>query len=168
MSRITASFPKAGAKVRLITGSANLSRLFLEGSAKILCKSLIYKYVIKQDFYERERRKGKGTHYNISGGRALRARITITYRVGKGRAEPGNREQKEGEQSADKGKTVLKGGENDGLERKKVSPIEEYLFLFSTLESFSYNWKKKWRIGIVANYYWMKKSASLVSEQKKN
>ena len=46
----------------------------------------------------------------------------------KGRAEPGNREQKEGEQSADKGKTVLKGGENDGLERKKVSPIEEYLF----------------------------------------
>ena len=118
-SSINASFPKAGAKVRLITGSANLSRLFLEGSAKILCKRLIYKYVIKQDFHERERRKGKGTHYNISGGRALRARITITYRVGKGRAEPGNREQKEGEQSADKGKTVLKGGENGGSRKGK-------------------------------------------------
>ena len=53
----------------------------------------------------------------------FRARIArayyITYRVGKERAEPGNRKQKEGEQSADKGKTVLKGGKNGGLRKGK-------------------------------------------------
>ena len=53
----------------------------------------------------------------------FRARIArayyITYRVGKERAEPGNRKQKEGEQSADKGKTVLKGGKNGGLRQGK-------------------------------------------------
>ena len=81
----------------------------------------------------------KKGHIIIFRAGAHCARVLPTYRVGKERAEPENREQKKGEQSADKGKTVLKGGENDGLERKKVSPIEEYLFLFSTLESFSYN-----------------------------
>ena len=117
-SSINASFPKAGAKVRLITGSANLSRLFLEGSAKILCKRLIYKYVIKQDFYERERRKGKGTHYNISGGRALRARITITVR-GKGHTISAYKIPTEREQGAHGMKTGCEQKENSDLHRGK-------------------------------------------------
>ena len=46
MSSITASFPKAGAKVRLISGSANLYRLFFHIFLSVLCKLLIYKYVL--------------------------------------------------------------------------------------------------------------------------
>lgn len=46
MSSITASFPKAGAKVRLISGSANLYRLFFHIFLSVLCKSLIYNYVL--------------------------------------------------------------------------------------------------------------------------
>ena len=125
-SSINASFPKAGAKVRLITGSANLSRLFLEGSAKILCKRLIYKYVIKQDFYERERRKGKGTHYNISGGRALRARITLptgwkkdVRNLGTGSKRKENRVRTREKQCLKEEKTVVYGKESNGLGREK-------------------------------------------------
>lgn len=110
-ARRRASFPKAGAKVRLITGSANLSRLFLEGSAKILCKRLIYKYVIKQGFHGRKRRDKEGTHYIISGGRALRARITITVR-GKGHTISAYKIPTEREQGAHGMKTGCEQKEN--------------------------------------------------------
>ena len=117
-SSINASFPKAGAKVRLITGSANLLGLFLEGLAKILCKRLIYKYVIKQDFHERKRRDKEGTHYNISGGRALRARITITIR-GKGHTISAFRMQTGREQGVHGMKTGCEQEENSDLHRGK-------------------------------------------------
>ena len=68
MSRITASFPKAGAKVRLITGSANLLGLFFRIFACNLCKLLIYKYVLQQVFKEREKGKEEDTHYIYSAG----------------------------------------------------------------------------------------------------
>ena len=142
MSSINASFPKAGAKVRLITGYANLYRLFLEGFPKVFHKRLIYKCVIKQFFHGQKRREGEGTHYIISCARDTRA-YYITYRVGKERAEPGNREQTEREQDADKGETVHQGGKNGGLRKgkqwfseKKVSPIEEYFFLFQPQKVF--------------------------------
>lgn len=65
-------------------------------------------------------KEGRGKrHIIIFRAGAHCARVLLTYRVGKERAEPGNREQKEGEQSADKGKTVLKGGENGGLRKGK-------------------------------------------------
>ena len=111
-SSINASFPKAGAKVRLITGSANLSRLFLEGSAKILCKRLIYKYVIKQDFYERERRKGKGTHYNISGGRTYDICVQDADGKGTRSTRDEDRMRAKGKQCLKEEKTVVYGRES--------------------------------------------------------
>ena len=151
MSSINASFPKAGAKVRLITGSANLYRLFLEGFPKVFHKRLIYKCVIKQVFHGQKRRGEEGTHYNIPGGRAVRARITITITIrGKGHTISVNRRHTGGEHGAQgmktgcrQGETVVQGGENNGLRKgkqwfseKKVSPIEEYFFLFQPQKVF--------------------------------
>ena len=68
MSRITASFPKAGAKVRLISGSANLYRLFFHIVLSVLCKLLIYKYVLQQVFEGVKKGEEGGTHYIYSAG----------------------------------------------------------------------------------------------------
>ena len=106
MSSTNASFPKAGAKVRLITGYANLYRLFLDGFPKVFHKRLIYKHVIKQDFHGQEKVSEGGTHYNISGGRAVRARITITITIrGKGHTISVNRRHTGGEHEAQGMKT---------------------------------------------------------------
>ena len=68
MSSITASFPKAGAKVRLISGSANLYRLFFHIFLSVLCKLLIYKYVLQQVFEEKKKGKEEDTHYIYFAG----------------------------------------------------------------------------------------------------
>ena len=93
----------------------------------------------------------KGTHYNIPGGRAVRARITITITIrGKGHTISVNRRHTGGEHGAQgmktgcrQGETVVQGGENNGLRKgkqwfseKKVSPIEEYFFLFQPQKVF--------------------------------
>ena len=78
MSRITASFPKAGAKVRLIGGTANLLGLFFRIFACNLCKLLIYKYVLQQVFEGRGKGDKNRIHYSIHA-RVYNARYNYNY-----------------------------------------------------------------------------------------
>ena len=126
MSSINASFPKAGAKVRLITGYANLYRLFLEDFPKVFHKRLIYKCVIKQDFHGQEKEgRGRDTLYHFVRARYARITLTITIRE-KGHTISVNRRHTGGEHGAQgmktgcrQGETVVQGGENGGLGREK-------------------------------------------------
>ena len=67
MSSITASFPKAGAKVQLIQITASLQTVFFDTFLNFFRKSLIYKYVLQQDFQRRNAQDETTTHYNILG-----------------------------------------------------------------------------------------------------
>ena len=80
MSSITASFPKAGAKVQLIQITASLQTFFFDTFLNFFRKSLIYKYVLQQDFQRRNAQDETTTHYNILGAwaRAVQLQLQVS------------------------------------------------------------------------------------------